>query len=463
MRWAIGTWAAVVAAALALLAPTAGAAPAAPPQVGAPGLGDPFFPLAGNGGYDVSHYDLDLAYDPATRVLDGRAVVVARATESLSRFDLDLRGFEISSLRVNGRAAAFARDGQELQITPAAPLKAHRRFVVTVAYRGEPEVVTDPDGSIEGWIPTPDGAFVVGEPQGSPSWFPCNDNPRDKATYAISVAVPDGVTAMSNGVLVSRRSRGGTTTWSWREDSPMATYLATATLGTFELTRYSIGRLPVWLAVDPSQAAAAAPVLAKLPDMIAYFSSVFGPYPFDAAGAIVDDAPEVGYALESQTKPNYDRAPDEATLAHETAHQWYGNSVTLTLWPDIWLNEGFAAFSEWLWSEHTGGPTAQESFDELYALPETSSLWNPPPNALPGPEELFSVPPYARGAMTLQALRTTVGERTFFRILRAWYARNRDGNVTTPDLVALAERESRTELDGFFETWLTTPGRPVSW
>src|SRR5215218_4601949 len=176
--------AATAACALALAAP-AGAA-----SFGSPGLGDPFFSLAGNGGYDVGHYALTLAYDPATKVLDGHARITATATQDLTRFDLDLRGFNVPGITVNGTAASFARDGQELVITPAVGIASGSTFVVDVSYTGVPPVVTDPDGSIEGWIPTDDGAFVVGEPQGSPGWFPANDNPRDKATYAFSVTVP---------------------------------------------------------------------------------------------------------------------------------------------------------------------------------------------------------------------------------------------------------------------------------
>ncbi len=212
----------VVLAGCALFLATAGVAAAADFTPGSSGLGDPFFPNGGNGGYDVANYDLKLAYEPATDVLDGKAVVTAKATQNLSRFNLDLRGFQISKLTVNGVNASYARDGQELVITPASGIRSGSTFRVAVDYRGVPEVITDPDQSIEGWIPTDDGAFVVGEPQGSPGWFPCNDNPRDKATYDYAVTVPAGITAMANGVLVSSATSGGRTTWVWKETDPMA-------------------------------------------------------------------------------------------------------------------------------------------------------------------------------------------------------------------------------------------------
>jgi aminopeptidase N len=429
--------------------------------LGSPGLGDPLFPLAGNGGYDVGHYSLQLAYEPRTKVLDGSAAITATARQNLARFDLDLRGFKIGSLKVDGRPATFARNGQELQITPASPLKSGRQFVVNVSYRGVPETVTDPDGSIEGWVPTNDGAFVVGEPQGAPSWFPANDNPRDKAGYDISVTVPAGLTAVSNGTLVGQSTRNGHTTFAWRENFPMATYLATATLGRFAVTRGRIAGIPSYVAVDPSQAAGSAAALAQFPEIVRFLSSIYGPYPFDTVGAIIDSAPEVGYALESQTKPNFDSAPDDFTLLHEISHQWVGDSVTLTSWPDIWLHEGFATYSEWLWADHTGQFTPQAAFDYYYSLPATDPLWSPPP-ATPGDAaHLFGDPVYFRGAMTLQVLRNTVGDATFFRILRRWVTQYRYGNVTTAQFIALAQQESHMDLGGLFQRWLYQSGKPA--
>jgi aminopeptidase N len=430
---------------------------------GSPGLGDPFFPLAGNGGYDVRHYSLRLAYDPATRHLDGTATIRATATQNLSRFDLDLRGFRIARLLVDGRAASFSRAGQELVITPRKGLRAGRTFTVVVRYAGVPSVITDPDDSIEGWVPTADGAFVVGEPQGSPGWYPVNDNPRDKATYDFKVSVPAGLTVMANGVLESRRTRHGRTTFVWRERFPMAPYLATATLGRFDLTRSRLSNgLPVYVAVDPTLPRI--PSLQELPSIVDFYSSIYGPYPFDAVGAIVDDAPDVGYALETQTKPVFDRPPDEATLAHELSHMWFGDSVTLTRWPDIWLHEGFATWSEWIWSEHQGRQSAHQFFADLYATPASDTdLWTPAPDRLGSAVDLFNGVVYDRGAMTLQALREKVGDRAFFRVLRDWARLHRYGNVTTRQFIALAERDSGRNLRRFFDVWLFQPGKPTSW
>src|SRR6476620_3460156 len=191
----------------------AGSAGAAGFTAGTSGLGDPLYPLAGNGGYDVGDYALTLGYDPSTRNLTGHAVITATATQNLSRVDLDLRGFTISARPVNGKPATLTRDGQELVVTPAPPGVKAGPLSVVVDYAGVPEVVTDPDTSIEGWVPTSDGAFVVNEPQGSPGWYPANDNPRDKATFTITTTVPAGLEVVGNGLLVNKTSSGGRTTF----------------------------------------------------------------------------------------------------------------------------------------------------------------------------------------------------------------------------------------------------------
>jgi len=453
---------AVVLGAL-LLTPAALAAGGFSP--GSPGLGDPMFPLAGNGGYDVANYLLTLDYAPAGNQLTGDVVITARATQNLSRFDLDLRGFSITQLLVNGAAASYSRDGQELIVTPAAGLVQGKTFTVTVGYTGTPSVVTDPDNSIEGWVPTDDGAFVVNEPQGSPAWYPVNDNPRDKATYDFRVSVPAGLTVMANGVLVSQSTSGGKTTWVWRETDPMAPYLATTTLGRFDLTisKTSAG-IPSYVAVDPQLAKGQ--VLSKLPEAIDFYTSIYGAYPFNAVGAIVDSAKVVGYSLETQTKPNFPYVPNEATLVHELAHMWYGDSVTLTQWPDIWLHEGFATWSEWIWSEHEGNKSAHQWFEQLYNTPaQDTAFWGPAVASFTDPALLFNGTVYDRGGMTLQALREKIGELAFFQLMKSWARQNRYGNVTTAQFIALAERLSGQDLTQFFKVWIFQAEKPApgSW
>lgn len=449
--------------AVGLLVAAAGSAPAAAGYVrGSAGLGDRFFPRAGNGGYDVGHYGLNLRYKPGQRRLIAVARIRATATESLRRFDLDLRGLHITSLRVNGKAARFRRRGQELIVRPRPRLSDGADFVVGVRYRGRPQRVIDPDRSTEGWVATRDGAFVVGEPQGSPSWFPCNDYPTDKATYRFRVTVPRGRTAVANGTLARRFVHRGRTTFVWREDAPMATYLATVTSGRFHVTRANANGVSSYVAVDPSEAPATA--LDAIPEILALFDSAFGDYPFETTGAIVDHAPSVGYALETQTRPLFDRAPDEVTLAHELSHQWFGDSVTPRRWRQIWLNEGFATWSEWYWDAHEGGPTLEDRFDDLYATPASDTgFWNPPPGDPGSAAELFDDTIYDRGAMTLEALREKLGEPTFLQILADWVSAHQYANATIRDFIDLAEDDSEIPLDSFFEVWLFEPGKPASW
>ncbi|MFI1167451.1 M1 family metallopeptidase [Streptomyces sp. NPDC020801] len=446
---------------VAVAALLAAAGPAAAGTTGSAGAGDPYFPLAGNGGYHVAHYGLALRYDPRSRHLDGTAVLTARATQRLTRFDLDLKGLQVTGLTVDHVRAAYRRDGQELVVTPRTALPQGRSFRVAVTYSGTPGPVTDPDGSLDGWIPTDDGAFVAGEPQGAMTWFPANNHPTDKSSYDFALTVPEGRTAIANGVYLGKRTAHGRTTYRWRQSEPMAAYLATATVGTFKVERYTTrDGIEVYNAIDPREAAKAAPVLKKLPSVLDWESGLFGPYPYRAAGAVVDHAPGVGYALETQTRPLYDSAPDLGTLVHESAHQWFGDSVSLTRWKDIWLNEGFATYTEWLYAEQHGGPSAQKAFDALYARPASDGLWAYPPGDPGSGEKIFGAPVYARGAMVLHELRKAVGDPEFFRILRAWACSHRYGHGTSARFTALAERESGRNLDALFRTWLYTKGKP---
>jgi aminopeptidase N len=449
------------------------------PTPGAPGIGDPYYPLDGNGGYDVEHYDLDLRYDPATDTISGTATVEATATQDLSAFDLDLEGLQVREVTVDGRPAAHTRAGQELTVTPELALRDGRDFEVAVTYDGVPQTIQDELGG-SGFFHTDDGAVVAGQPHGAATWFPANDHPLDAASVDVSITVPEGLEGVSNGVLRGSDTRDGWTTWEWRARDPMATYLVTLAVGQFDLRRYEADGIRFWDAVDPALAtldldpATGGPLvgevvdasLARQPEVLRFLSDTFGPYPFNASGGIVDNTPNLGFALETQTRPVYspvfftDPVLGDLVVVHELTHQWYGDSVRLAAWRDIWLNEGFATYAEWLWQEREGSSTAQQQFELTYngMSPELWQVVIGDPG--PGVGQLFSAAVYNRGAMTLHTLRQVVGDTAFFQVLQEWAATRAGEAVTTAEFVELAEQVSGRDLDDLFQAWLYTPERP---
>ncbi|MFG2649459.1 M1 family metallopeptidase [Streptomyces sp. NPDC048436] len=439
------------------------AAPA--PHPGSPGVGDTYFPQLGNGGFDVSHYGLDVAYNPDTDRLDGRTTITARATQNLSSFDLDLQKLEVTRIDVNGRRAKFTRDGDEIRISPRDALHKNKKFTVTVTYGGVPEPLSGPIvfGSDYGWMKTTDGVFVACEPNAASTWFPSSDHPMDKAAFDIRIKAPKGLTGVSNGRLVDTYDKGGQTVAHWRETKPMATYLATATIGKFDVkTGKTPAGTPIYVAIDPvlqnSNNVDVYGVTAAVTD---YWSEIFGPYPFEETGAIVDDMPQAGFSLETQTKPVYSAIRSESTIAHELAHQWFGDSVSVDRWKDIWLNEGFATYSQWLWTEHKGTQSAHDAFLAGYnSRPADSAFWQTVVGD-PQRDTMFASAVYQRGAMTLQVLRERIGDKAFFKLLPAWTAQNRYGNADTADFIKLAEKISGKQLDSLFQTWLFTKGKPA--
>ncbi|ATW51705.1 M1 family metallopeptidase [Streptomyces xantholiticus] len=458
----------IVPSALAATLVLAIPASAANSSAGAPGIGDPYYPAAGNGGYDVSHYDLRLKYQPQTDLLEGTATLLATATQDLSRFNLDF-GLEVSEVRVGGRKAKFTKEGdQELVVTPVAPLAKGSATSVVVRYAGKPSQLKI--GGWTAWHRTPDGGVAAQEPDSAVWWFPSNDHPLDKATYDISVSVPDGSQAISNGVLVSQSSRLGWTRYNWRSNKPQASYLATLAVGRFDITtERTADGLPILNAYSKDlgdTAGAARASIERTGEVAEWLTEVFGPYPFNALGGYVPNVTS-GYALETQTRPFYSprqfaAGANVSVVVHELAHQWYGDSVSVKGWKDIWVNEGFARYSQWLWSEKEGEGTAQELADWVYAQhPADDAFWTVAPGD-PGPQNQFHLAVYDRGALALQALRNEIGDEDFFAILKGWPAEHAYGNAEVGDFVAYAERVSGKPLAGLFDTWLYEPSKPAA-
>lgn len=434
---------------------------------GAAGAGDPYFPFAGNGGIDVEHYDLDLTYTPPrdgstdlTGRIEGVAVLRIRPTEDLSRFNLDLRELEVSAVTVDDAPARFIQDDGELVITPAGALTAERVVDVRVEYAGDkPVSEADRDG---GWYPTHDGGAAINQPHGAPEWFPSNDHPTDKASYRFSITVPDGKTALANGLLEDTTSADGWTTWVWDAPDPMASYLALLAIGDFDLERRTaLDGTPIIDAIGAGVDPESIRSLELTGEMMAYFEDLFGDYPFVAYGQVADD--DYGTALETQTRSIFGNGTTvETTVAHELAHQWFGDWVSPGRWSDLWLNEGWALYAEWLWNEHKNGVPIDKPISQILSTGADAVEWETPP-AEPDPEDLFSWAVYQRGALTIHALRQELGDEAFFRLAREWLSRYGGATATTEDFIALAEEVSGKDLSAQFDEWVYRSGRPSDW
>jgi aminopeptidase N len=455
---------------LALVACQAGSATTAP-DVGAKGIGDPYYDTLGNGGYDVLSYDLSLDVDPVGNTIQGSVQIEATASSRLTKFYLDLDGPIVESILVNGQTAEFAQEPHELAVTPAGPIEQNAAMSISVAYHASPAPVKNIASpglfTPVGWFHSQTGAINVwSEPNGAASWFPVNDHPLDKATYRFEITVPKPWIVAANGHLAESEEQGPKTRYVWEMNRPMASYLATLDIDMYTVVEQEgPGGVSLRSYLPPNPPKEAQAAISKLPEMMSFLSSIFGQYPFDEYGMLVtepDIAPcrwPVGGAEETQTLSLF--CPkltnlDEATVIHELAHQWFGNDVSLSSWKDVWLKEGMATYAEWMWANRDQGLDGLTEFvkDQMASYSPATKPGEPPA------DDLVQWENYMGGALTLHALRLKVGDKVFFEILRTYLDRFQYGNAGTQDFIAVAEEVSGQELSDFFDSWLLETSLP---
>ena len=431
---------------------------------GAPSAGDPYFPRLGNSGYDVRHYDIKLRIDPERHFAKGTTSIDLVPTAALRSFSLDLIGLSVSGVTVDGVPARFRHSDRKLRVEPREPLAQGSAAVVRVAYKGRPG--TSQPGT--GWIWfRGGGALFSPQPNGAGTLFPCNDHPSDKATFDFDLTTPRGATAVANGIperLPTPNARWKRVAWS--ETEPFPAYAAVVTVSRFELVRQTgPDGLPIINAFPSGKAKALTKRFARQGEIVSVLENYFGPYPYSSGGAIVT-AKSGPDAMEAASRPIYPGVDHvlhgrdfEQLVAHEISHQWFGDTVSLKSWRDIWLNEGFATYGELLWISHKRDVPIETLFrrdSDVFGYYPDMKI----PPGDPGANRLFNVTVYNRGALTLEALRRTVGDEAFYEILRTYVANYRGANATTGDFVRLSESISDRELDDFFQRWLYEEGLP---
>ncbi len=484
-------------------------------------LGDRDFPEVGNGGFDITNYDVNLNYTPAD--IGGNVfnpgthtLVTATSLQDLCKFSLDFDGLNIDSVTVNGVPATWTREAptgtapactstgcsnqttpvyppadgcspsfrnpgtnhtgcpnMKLVITPASTIPNGAQFKVDVAYSGVPLRHLDADGTEEGWLNTPnnDGAFIVNEPIGAMTWLPSNNTPADKATFDFHITVPSNKIALGNGELVSYVQNGdGTVTWNWRMAYPMATYLSTATVGNFLLTeKIAENGLQIYNAYDgtftTTQVNTANRTVDQLESIVNYLTTIYGTFPFDSHGVMADAAGSIGYVLEVQTKIAFPSSGISlSTLVHETGHQWWGDSVSLGQWNEIWQNEGWATYTASNYTAKNGGTSLQSVFNSNYTA---GTKWNVAPVDVDAKNLFTTFPVYTRGSMMLIALQQILGNSKFYQLARTWQTNFGHGNARTTQFISLAKSisgfsgERLDKLDTFFQQWLYGRSMPT--
>lgn len=433
---------------------------------GASGIGDPYYPQMGNGGYDVQRYKIALDVDPLSNTISGSTTITANATERLRSFHLDFHALTVDSVLVDNISAEFSRDGDEMTVTPSNVLEGGRAFTVAVNYHGTPELMWFEAFPVEmGWAHAQDGTINVwGEPNAASTWFPNNNHPRDKAVYRFEIRVPKPWIVAASGSLKETKDNGDQTLFIWEMEQPMASYLASINIDQYELFEQTgPNGMKIRNYFPPDYPISLRTGFDILPAAIDFFDDLFGPYPFNEYGVVISDNTSpcntVDTALEVQSLSIHcpsDIMASERVIIHELAHQWFGDSISLENWKDIWLKEGLAVYSEWLWESRSDPATLAQiaKSNRSGFFDSDASVGEPPPDGL------YSIESYTGGALVFEALRLEVGHETFLKILKTYSERYRYGNAGTDEFITLAEDVSGLELNAFFDQWLFSARMP---
>lgn len=428
---------------------------------------DPYLPTAGNFGYRASRYELELEYKVAINRLTGTATITAVTLAELKSFTLDMSdALSVSKVAVNGkRPAQFRSIAGKLQVTLTDRLPAGAAMTVAIRYGGSPRPIRSHWGEV-GFEELTEGVLVAGQPNGAASWFPCDDHPSAKASFRVQITTEGTYFALANGKLLARRARSGMTTWTYEQAEPTSTYLVTLQIGMYSRHRLSKNGVETFSVLPDRLRANFEHDFGRQPEMMKLFVKLFGPYPLTDGYTVVVTDDDLEIPLEAQGISIFGAnhcdglRSSERLIAHELAHQWFGNSVTVQRWRHIWLHEGFACYAEWLWSEHCGENSTAVLADQYH-----QRLTNSAQNLVladPGPRDMFDDRVYKRGALTLHALRNEIGDNAFFALLKDWTTRYRHSNVVTDDFIGLAAQYSKHSLHALWDSWLYSAKVPPS-
>jgi aminopeptidase N len=428
--------------------------------------------------FDVQDYAI------AIDVPDSGAVVHASATLTVTRREpsdtlrLDLLDLSVSDVKVNGQVVRFVQTPQGLDVPLPATTGGFAHFTVAVEYGG---VLRD------GLIVHRDSAgrwtyFGDNWPNRARHWIPSIDHPSDKATVTWRVTAPSSQTVIANGKLVSKRAvtRAGeaATEWTWRESQRIPVYLMV--IGVAPLTIYDLGNTDCGLAelqecvpqsvyVAPEQRNFLPGPFARAGEIVQFFSRLIGPFPYEKLAHVqsstrfggMENASEIYYA----DQPFRTGRMGDEVIAHETAHQWFGDAVTEREWPHLWLSEGFATYFAALWDRASRGDGAFHArmgairgtvLDDTDAVTKRPVIDTIETDLL----ALLNRNSYEKGAFVLHMLRLQVGDSAFFRGLRSYYAQHRHSTAVSSDLRSAIEGTSGQRLGWFFDQWLRRPGYP---